>query len=202
VNKEFFSGDGSGAIHHYVPYDPVDDPAGLSAAIAQHMESGRDQGHATLCVALSAEMCRMAQNVGLDFWSAEGDLMLAAAEYTAKYNVAPNGSYITTSMPFTKYEYCPSGCGCSGNHGATHTAISSTERGKIRPGWELIYAHYNKEAGYAANKTYYSKLFADQLRYTNGVLTGDGGAGDSRYGSNSSAYDQLGWGTLLFYQGE
>jgi len=31
-----------------------------------------------------------------------------------------------------------------------------------------------------------------------GVLTGDGGAGDSRYGGTSAAYDQIGWGTLLY----
>ena len=47
-----------------------------------------------------------------------------------------------------------------------------------------------------------TKLFAQQLRSRDGKLTGDGGAGDSRYGSTSAAFDQLGWGTLLFYQGE
>ena len=46
------------------------------------------------------------------------------------------------------------------------------------------------------------KLFADQLRYTNGVLTGDGGSGDSRYGNTSAAFDQIGWGTMMFYRGE
>ena len=203
VNKEYLTGKGSGAIKNFVPYTPVADPSGLSAAIAQHMESGRDQGHGTLDISIGAELCRMAQNVGLDFWSAEGDRFLAAAEYTAKYNVKPDGSYITTSMPFTRYEYCPSGCGCSDHkHSATHTAVSSDGRGTIRPCWDLLYAHYAKEANYSADKVYYTKLFAQQLRYTGGALTGDGGAGDTRYGNNSSAYDQLGWGTLLFYQGE
>jgi hypothetical protein len=53
-----------------------------------------------------------------------------------------------------------------------------------------------------ANTCYYTKLFAEQLRYRSGKLTGDCGAGDSRYGSSNSAFDQIGWGTLLFYQGE
>ena len=199
VNKQWLTGKGSGAIKNFVPYDPVADPSG-HGVIAQGMESGRDQGHATLCVSVAAELCRMAQNVGLDFWGTENSRVLAYFEYTAKYNVRPDGNFITTSMPFTRYEYCPDGCGCANHsHGSTHTAVSSDGRGTIRPGWDLIYAHYVKETG---KEAYYTKLFAQQLRYTNGALTGDGGAGDSRYGANSSAYDQIGWGTLLFYQGE
>lgn len=123
-------------------------------------------------------------------------------EYTAKYNVQPNGTYICTSMPFEHYSYCPSGCGCSGNHGAEHEVVSSDGRGTVRPCWELIYAHYKHRAKVSADDVHYVKLFADQLRYTNGVLTGDGGSGDSRYGSNSSAFDQIGWGTMMFYLGE
>ena len=128
--------------------------------------------------------------------------MLAFFEYEAKYNVKQNGTFITTSMPFTEYKYCVD-CSCSNHsHGATHTAISAEGRGKERPGWDLIYMHYIKEKKLVANTCYYTKLFAQQLRYRDGKLTGDGGAGDSRYGSTSAAFDQLGWGTLLFYQGE
>ena len=201
VNKQFLSGKGSGAVKNLVPYDPIADPSGKSAAIAQCMESGRDQGHATLCVSETAELCRMAQNVGLDFWGAENNRVLAFFEYEAKYNVKQNGTFITTSMPFTEYKYCVD-CSCSSGHGATHTAISADGRGKERPGWDLIYMHYIKEKKLAANTCYYTKLFAEQLRYKDGKLTGDGGAGDSRYGSTSAAYDQIGWTTLLFYQGE
>ncbi len=202
VNKQFLSGKGSGAVKHLVPYDPIADPSGKSAFIAQCMESGRDQGHATLCVAETAELCRMAQNVGLDFWGAENNRVLAFFEYEAKYNVKQNGTFITTSMPFTEYKYCVD-CSCSNHsHGATHTAVSADGRGKERPGWDLIYAHYIKEKKLPANTCYYTKLFAEQLRYRSGKLTGDCGAGDSRYGSSNSAFDQIGWGTLLFYQGE
>jgi len=202
VDKQFHSGKGSGAVKNLVPFDPIADPSGKSAAIAQCMESGRDQGHATLCVAETAELCRMAQNVGLDFWGAENNRVLAFFEYEAKYNVKPEGQFITTFMPFTEYKYCID-CSCSNKtHGATHTVVASDGRGKERPGWDLIYAHYIKEAKLPANTCYYTKLFAEQLRYRNGVLTGDCGAGDSRYGNNNSAFDQIGWGTLLFYQGE
>ena len=203
VNMQYLTGKGSGGLKNMVPYDPVPDPSGNTPLIAQSMESGRDQGHATLVVSMAAELCRMAQNVGLNFWDADNERIRAMFEYTAKYNVKVNGAFITTSMPFTRYEYCPDGCGCEDhNHGATHTGISPDGRGTERPCWDLIYAHYVKEAKKDPSACYYTKLFAQQLRYTNGKLTGDGGAGDSRYGVNSSAFDQLGWGTLLFYQGE
>lgn len=202
VNHLFHYGDGSGALHNMVPFSPVDDPDGNTHLIAQSMESGRDQGHATLVVSMCAELCRMAQNIGLDFWSTDDNLVLAMCEYTAKYNVKPNGFYVATSMPFTTYRYCVN-CACRDhNHGATHTTVSDKGRGTLRPCWDLIYAHYVKESGLPASHAYYTKLFADQLRYSGGALTGDGGAGDSRYGSSSGAYDQLGWGTLLFWQGD
>ena len=37
------------------------------------------------------------------------------------------------------------------------------------------------------------RQFAEKLRP-------EGGPGDARYGNNSGAYDQLGWGTLMLYQ--
>ena len=198
VDKQFREGEGSGALHNMIPYAPVPDPAGLtSTPIAQCMESGRDQGHATLVSSMCAELCQMAWNIGLDFYGLENDLVLSMFEYTARYNSGDIDSPV--EMPFMQYEYCPEGCGCSGNHGATHTEISAEGRGTERPCWDLIYNHY-KSQGLSDSQLYYTKQFAEQLRYTDGTLTGDGGAGDSRYGSNSSAFDQIGWGTLLFYQ--
>ena len=182
VYRQFREGEGSGALHNMIPYAPVADPSGkTSTPIAQCMESGRDQGHATLVSSMCAELCQMAWNIGIDFWGMEENLVLSMFEYTAMYNSLP---YPSIEMPFTEYKYCPEDCGCSGKHGATH---------------DLIYNHYKAE-GLSDNQLYYSKQFAEQLRYTDGKLTGDGGAGDSRYGSNSSAFDQIGWGTLLFYQ--
>lgn len=200
----FKKGKGSGCIKNLIPYAPVADPAGLSAQIAQNMESGRDQGHATLVVAVCAEFCQMAYNIGEDLFGYENNKMLSMFEYEAKYNVTPRatGTYTCTDsdMPFTKYVYC-TGCSCKDqNHGATHTRISADGRGTIRPGWDLIYNHYAKVKNLNANNYYYTYLFADQLRYKDNALTGDGGAGDSRYGGNSAAFDQVGWGTLMFYR--
>ena len=201
VYRNFREGRGSGCIKNIVPYDPIADPDG-HGMIAQSMESGRDQGHATLVASMSAELCKMAWNIGLDFWGMNDNRMLAMFEYTAKYNVMPSGSFICVTMPFTHYSYCPPGCGCSGNHGAEHDVVSADGRGKMRPCWEMIYDHYVHNAKLDEDEVYYVKLFADQLRYTNGVLTGDGGSGDSRYGNTSAAFDQIGWGTMMFYRGE
>lgn len=202
VYRNFREGKGSGCIDNMIPYDPIEDPDG-HGMIAQHMESGRDQGHGTLVVSMCAELCQMAWNLGIDFWGMKDNKVLAMCEYTAKYNVMPNGTYICTSMPFTHYSYCAPGCGCNNqNHGAEHETVSADGRGTVRPCWELIYAHYRHTAGVDADEVYYAKLFAEQLRYTDGVLSGDGGSGDSRYGSNSSAFDQIGWGTMMYYQGE
>ena len=200
--KYFKKGDGSGAIGNMIPYPAVADPAGNSALIAQNMESGRDQGHATLVVSISAEFCQMAYSLGEDLFGYENNRMLAMFEYTAKFNVKPRslGTFTCTAndMPFTKYEYCV-GCSCNSGHSATHTQVADDAgRGTIRPCWDLIYNHYAKVKNLSSNNYYYTALFADQLRYNGATLTGDGGAGDGRYGSNSSAYDQIGWGTMMF----
>lgn len=202
VNHLFHYGEGSGALHNMVPFGPVADPDGKTPVIAQSMESGRDQGHATLVVSMCAELCRMAQNIGLDFWGADENLVLAMCEYTAKYNLKVDGNYICETMPFTPYSYCME-CSCTNrNHGTVHISVSSASRGTLRPCWDLIYSHYVKEKGLPASSAYYTKIFADQVRKSEGVLVGDCGAGDPRYGSSSGAFDQLGWGTLLFWQGD
>ena len=204
VYRNFREGEGSGALNKMIPYDAIPDPDG-HGMIAQSMESGRDQGHATLVISICAELCQMAWNVGIDFWGMEDNKVLAMSQYTAKWNAKPYGTYLCTSMPFTTYYYCPEGCGCRNpkDHGAVHTAVSNDEgRGKLRPCWDLVYSHYKHVKKCSDDEVYYVKLFADQLRYVNGVLTGDGGSGDSRYGSNSSAFDQIGWGTMMYYRGE
>lgn len=202
VRNNFLNGEGSGAVGNMIPYSPFADPQG-HGMLAQNMESGRDQGHATLVISMCAELCQMAWNIGMDFWGQADNKVLAMSQYTAKYNVKPDGAYICDEMPFTPYSYCPSDCGCSNHsHGAEHAVISDSGRGKERPGWDLIYSHYKHEKQVSADEVYYVKLFADQLRYTYGVLTGDGGSGDSRYGTTSAAFDQIGWGTMLFYRGE
>ena len=76
-------GVGNGCIDNAVPF-LHQDPDG-HGMLGQGQESGRDQGHATLCVSLMGAFCQMAYNIGEDLFAYDGNKVLAMAEYTAKY---------------------------------------------------------------------------------------------------------------------
>lgn len=158
----FKNGKGNGAIANAVV---TIHPGGLG----QFQESGRDQGHCTLCVALLGTFCEMAWNQGDDLYGYDNNRFLAGAEYVAKYNLGHD-------VPYTPYK----------NSSFNHPTISDAGRGAKRPCWELVYNHYVNRKGLAAP---YCKEFAEKMRP-------DGGGGD--YGPNSGGYDQLGHGTLTF----
>lgn len=152
--------------------------------LGQLQESGRDQGHATLCIALMDLICQLTWNQGDDFYGLDGNRFLKACEYTAKYNVA------NLEVPFQRYTRL------WGNKNQnpspqveTHTAISTSGRGTVRPMWAGPYYHYAKVKGLEVSKVYYSKMGVD-------ATAPEGGGGD--YGSNSGGFDQLGFGTLLY----
>lgn len=138
--------------------------------LGQGQESGRDQGHATLCISLVSAFCQIAFNQGEDLFAYKNNKVLALCEYTAKYNLGYD-------VPWTNYTNCEKN---------EMDSISSGGRGTIRPSWELIYNHYSR-----LKKLYapWSKMFADSLRP-------EGGGGN--YGGNSGGFDQLGFGTLTY----
>ena len=99
-----------------------------------------------------------------------------------------------TKIPFYEYKYCMD-CVCKDkNHGQDHTQVSDEGRGEVRPGWEIYYIHYAKIKGLSSGYKY-AQMLADKMRP-------EGGPGEqvNRYGSNSGAFDQLGWGTLMLYR--
>ncbi len=147
---------------------------GANTGLAQMEESGRDQGHCTLDIALLGAIFQIAWNQGDDFFSWDDNLYLKACEYEAKYNVA------NLDVPFVNYNYY----NCSTT--VTQTVVSSDSRGTIRPMWEIAYNHYVKIKGLTAT---YTQLGASTTRP-------EGGGGD--YGPNSGGFDQLGEGTLLY----
>jgi hypothetical protein len=160
---EYFKhGAGNGAIEHAVV---VIHPDGLG----QWQESGRDQGHNTLCIALMGAFCEMAWNQGDDLYGYDNNRFLAGAEYVAKYNLGYD-------VPYTPYQ----------NSDVTQPVISPGGRGSARPAWELVYNHYVNRIGLSAP---YITMFAQKVRP-------EGGGGD--YGPNSGGFDQLGYGTLTF----
>jgi len=209
VVNYFYIGAGNGCLYKLIQGTHTD-PLGTGEEICQDQESGRDQGHAMMSAMVAANLAQIAytlytQNTSvkaLDFFSAEDNALLKLGEYVALSNLRSgddnNNEYGTwlieaEKMPFNTYVYCI-GCTCKDkNHGATHTQMANDSgRGGARPGWEIFYCHYAKIKGLSSGFTYV-KQFADKLRP-------ECGSGDERYGSNSGAFDQLGWGTLMLYR--
>ena len=156
-----YAGGGNGAFDKTVYYIH---PGNLG----QWQESGRDQGHTTLGIALAGPICEMAWNQGEDLYGYRDNRLLAGAEYVAKYNA-------WQEVPFTPYMW---GTGQSGSWQA-HWGVSGAFRGHDRPAWELVYNHYVNRLGLAAPHT---QAEAEELR-----PEGSGGNGD-----------QFGFGTLTF----
>lgn len=97
------------------------------------------------------------------------------SEYIAKYNV-------NEDVPFTEYDNPDQG---------TMPGISPASRGAVRPGFELLFAHYSDIQGLDASWT---KEYIDYVN--NGTGGVEGGGGD--YESSSGGYDYLGFGTLMY----
>lgn len=158
----FYHGTGNGSLHNLVwkLYD---------GGLGQIQESGRDQGHSTLDIALVGVFCQMAWSQGLDLFGYDNNRVLAGAEYVARYNLGYD-------VPYTTYK----------NSDVTQTTISADSRGTLRPIWELLYNHYVVRKG----------LSAPGITESAGKSRPEGGGGD--YGSTSGGFDQLGFGTLVY----
>ena len=145
--------------------------------LGQCQESGRDQGHSLLDVSLLGAFCQMAKNLGTEganLFAAGNYRAVKMAEYVGKYNLG-NDVEFTAYNPNTEYN---------------HTAISAEGRGGVRPAWELFYRYANENDLTAK----YTQQWVEKLRTEN--AWGEGGGGD--YGTNSSGFDQLGYGTLMY----
>lgn len=180
------SAEETGYIRNAVPYLHNDPDSGEE--LGQCEESGRDQGHATLCVALLGAFCQMALNVGEDLFAYDDYRALKMAEYVGKYNLptaatysSGSKSFVYASVPYTSYT----------NPSYTNETVSSGSRGTIRPCWE-IFAAYARSHMQSAR---YCEEWVTLMRAQSGFGS-DGGAGD--YGTNSGGFDQLGYGTLMY----
>jgi hypothetical protein len=167
----FKTGAGMGSITHAIPVL-------YSGGLAQWVEAGRDQGHATLGIGLTAAICEMAWNQGIDLYGYDDNRFMKGSEYVAKYNLGQD-------VPFTPFTWNYGAPGVwSGSQ--TFTAMSPNSRGDARPIWETIYNHYAKRRG----------LSVPNLAAYSAKSRPEGGGGD--YGPNSGGFDQLGFGTLTF----
>ncbi len=162
----FKHGTGNGAIAHAV-WKLYGDGLG------QVQESGRDQSHAMLDIALLGSFCQMAWSQGNDLFGYQNNRVLRGAEYVAKYNLGQE-------VPFTPIP----------NSSFKQTVISADHRGETRPIWELLYNHYAVRKGLSAPNV---QAMANNVQV-------EGGGGD--YGADRVGYVQLGYGTLLYSLGE
>ena len=218
VNYFSTSGVGNGMISKLCMYQH-DDPLGTGEKMRQAQESGRDQGHAQMACMVAAQLCQLANSLyqanpsyeNLDFFSLNDYMVLQMAEYVAMTNLR-DGTDITNStgsflipeaqIPFTGIA---EGYWCTG--GTNHEAFNAHPtfwdgggRGSVRPSMEIFYQHYKGMTSELAAKNVgitYVKKYADKIRP-------EGGAGEPNnvhgYGSNSGAFDQVGWNTLMLYQ--
>ncbi|RKK91185.1 hypothetical protein BFJ71_g11070 [Fusarium oxysporum] len=169
----FLNGDGRGAINNFIYKNYTE--SGSGKILSQGQEAGRDQGHATLDISLLGVIMQQGYNQGDDLFATLGDAGLHASEYVSKYNVGYD-------VPYTLYE----------SYEGHQTVISADSRYTHRPGFELVYAHYNDIKHANASWT---KLYRDQ---TNGNSTAGVEGGGGNYGPNSGGFDVLGYGTLLY----
>ncbi|KAJ5527681.1 hypothetical protein N7513_011840 [Penicillium frequentans] len=143
--------------------------------LTQGQEAGRDQGHATLDLVLLGIIAQQAYNQGDDLFATYSNEILNAAEYVGKYNVGYD-------VPYTLYE----------SYEGNQTVISNGSRGDVRPGFELLSAHYGQLKGLDSSWT---DAYRDMVNAnsTDGV---EGGGGN--YATTSGGFDALGFGTLLY----
>ncbi|KAJ5708151.1 hypothetical protein N7488_007952 [Penicillium malachiteum] len=149
--------------------------SGSGKILTQGQEAGRDQGHATLDLMLLGVIAQQAYNQGDDLFATYSNEILNAAEYVGKYNVGYD-------VPYTLYE----------SYLGNDTVVSNSSRGDIRPGFELLSAHYGQLKGLNSS---WSDAYRDWVNAnsTDGV---EGGGGN--YGTTSGGFDGLGFGTLLY----
>ena len=205
------TGDGLGALPNIqqATYD-FTLPGGAKEKITQAQESGRDQGHATMAIVVAAHLAQSAwalyeDNPGyadLDYFSTDNKALLRMAEYNAMANLK-TGTHADITIvggkgvqggdwlyPVSQIPFTVAGPWCSNkNHeaGKTQNGFGEQDRGNLRPGYEIFYKHYKND------DSYFVKKYAE-------VQRPECGAGDDRYGVNSGAFDQIGWGTLMLYQ--
>lgn len=161
-----FDGGGNGALDKAFYYLH---PGNLM----QWQESGRDQGHTILGMALFGHIAQMGWNQGLDLYAHNNYQFLAAAEYIAKYNLGYD-------VPFETYVW---GKG-QGTLGAwpydIQSELGSGSRGHSGTAYALIVSHYVQRLGMDAP---YSLQRVAELGYE---------------GRNNG--DDMGWGTLTYYR--
>lgn len=115
--RYYENGGGDGRLTHYIINEE-----------GQIQESGRDQAHTQLGIAMLAECSEIAWHQGLDLYGYEHDRLLKGFEYVAKFNLGND------DVPFVPW------LDRTGKY--KHTVISQVSRNRLRAVYEQIYNHY------------------------------------------------------------
>ncbi|KAK6201772.1 hypothetical protein LQW54_009351 [Pestalotiopsis sp. IQ-011] len=108
-------------------------------ATGQSAESGRDQGHAQIGIGWAATAARTVQSQGGDLYGLEDNLLLKAAEYSAKFN-------LNSTVPYDpKFSRCEAVL-----VNGPWQNISQENKGVTRPIWDIVYYQYSTHRGLAA----------------------------------------------------
>nr|WP_321376576.1 alginate lyase family protein [uncultured Bacteroides sp.] len=115
--RYYEDGWGNGSLTHYIINEE-----------GQIQESGRDQAHSQLGIAMLAECSEIAWHQGLDLYGYDHNRLLKGFEYVAKFNLGND------DVPFVPW------LDRTGKY--KHTVISQIARNHLRPVYEQIYNHY------------------------------------------------------------
>ncbi len=118
--RYYVDGAGNGRLTHYVVN-----------AVGQCQESGRDQQHTQLGLAMLSACCEIAWQQGLDLYAYSDYRLLNGFEYTAQYNLGDDVPFTDILDRTGKYH---------------HTRISDQGRGHLRAIYEQVYNHYVNRA--------------------------------------------------------
>jgi len=106
----------------------------IDATTGQIQESGRDQGHSQLGLGALTTVCEEAWKQGDDLYSALDNRLLKGFEYVARYNLGDD------NVPFKTWH------DITGKY-SNWTMISTQNRGKFMPIYEMVYHHYVDRKG-------------------------------------------------------
>ncbi|KAI0015919.1 chondroitin AC/alginate lyase [Xylariomycetidae sp. FL0641] len=173
-------------MYNYALYAYQNDLCGglygnFDPSTGQGAETGRDQGHATNALGWAAEVARIVQSQGEDIYGLEDNLLLRAAEYTAKYNL---GNEVDYDRTFYRCEAVLVN--------GPWSAPSNISRGvESSPAvWDILYYQYAVKRGLSAP-------------YVSEMKSAVDAAGGEGHASGSSLNDQPSWGDLIWsYPGE
>lgn len=135
------------ALHYYI--NGAGDGSLLNYIInktGQCQESGRDQSHTQLGIAHLGDCAEIAWHQGLDLYAYADNRLLKGFEYTAKYNLGQDVSYVPEMDKTGKY---------------LHQQLSAEGRGRLRAVYEQIFNHYVNRMGLAAP---YTQQAAEKIR--------------------------------------